>query len=71
MAELFRRDRSVISKHIKNVFEEGELSREGNVQNLHVAGSDKPIEFYNLDVIISVGYRVKSQRGVQFRIWAA
>lgn len=70
MAELFQRDRSVISKHIKKVFEEGELSRESNVQILHIANSDKPVEFYNLDVIISVGYRVKSQRGVQFRIWA-
>lgn len=70
MAELFQRDRSVISKHIKNVFEEGELSPESNVQNLHVAYSDKPVDFYSLDVIISVGYRVKSQRGVQFRIWA-
>lgn len=70
MAELFQRDRSVISKHIKNVFEEGELPKEGNVQILHVANSDKPVEFYNLDVIISVGYRVKSKRGTQFRIWA-
>ncbi|MEG0703366.1 MAG: virulence RhuM family protein [Christensenellaceae bacterium] len=70
MAELFQRDRSVISKHIKNVFEEGELSPESNVQNLHIAHSDKPVDFYSLDVIISVGYRVKSQRGVQFRIWA-
>lgn len=70
MAELFQRDRSVISKHIKNVFEEGELLPESNVQNLHVAYSDKPVDFYSLDVIISVGYRVKSQRGVQFRIWA-
>jgi hypothetical protein len=70
MAELFQRDRSVISKHIKNVFEEGELVQESNVQNLHIANSDKPVNFYSLDVIISVGYRVKSQRGVQFRIWA-
>lgn len=70
MAELFQRDRSVISKHIKNIFEEGELPREGNVQILHIANSDKPVEFYNLDVIISVGYRVKSKRGTQFRIWA-
>ncbi len=70
MSELFQRDRSVISKHIKNVFDEGELSPKGNVQNLHIAHSDKPIDFYSLDVIISVGYRVKSQRGVQFRIWA-
>ena len=70
MAELFQRDRSVISKNIKNVFEEGELPRESNVQILHIANSDKPVEFYNLDVIISVGYRVKSRRGTQFRIWA-
>ena len=69
MAELFQRDRSVISKHIKNVFEEGELEKESNVQILHVANSDKPVEFYNLDVIISAGYRVKSKRGTQFRIW--
>ena len=71
MAELFQRDRSVISKHIKNVFEEGELTRGSNVQILHIANSDKPVEFYNLDVIISVGYRVKSQRGTHFRIWAS
>jgi hypothetical protein len=54
MAELFQRDRSVISKHIKNVFDEGELSVKGNVQNLHIANSDKPVDFYSLDVIISV-----------------
>ena len=70
MAELFQRDRSVISKHIKNIFEEGELPREGNVQNLHIPNSDKLVEFFSLDVIISVGYRVKSLRGTQFRIWA-
>lgn len=70
MAELFQRDRSVISRHIKNVFLEGELPEAGNVQNMHIANSDKPVDFYSLDVIISVGYRVKSQRGVQFRIWA-
>lgn len=70
MAELFQRDRSVISKHIKNIFNEGELKTESNVQNLHIANADKPVDFYSLDVIISVGYRVKSQRGVQFRIWA-
>ncbi|MBE6435929.1 MAG: cell filamentation protein Fic [Akkermansiaceae bacterium] len=71
MAELFQRNRSVITKHIKNVFEEGELQRESNVQILHIANSDKPVSFYSLDVIISVGYRVKSQRGVQFRLWAS
>ena len=71
MAELFQRDRSVISRHIKNVFAEGELDEKSNVQKMHVPYSDKPVEFFNLDVIISVGYRVKSQRGVQFRIWAS
>ena len=70
MAELFQRDRSVIGRHIKNVFEEGELDRERNVQNLHIPNSDNLVEFYSLDVIISVGYRVKSLRGTQFRIWA-
>lgn len=70
MSELFQRDRSVISKHIKNVFSEGELDEKSNVQNLHIAGSDKPVAFYSLDVVISVGYRVKSLRGTQFRIWA-
>lgn len=71
MAELFRRDRSVITKHIGNIFKEGELEEKSNVQNLHIANSDKPVKFYNLDVIISVGYRVKSLRGTQFRIWAS
>lgn len=70
MAELFGRERSVLTKHINNVFTEGELNKKSNVQNLHIAGSDKPVAFYNLDVIISVGYRVKSKRGTQFRIWA-
>jgi death-on-curing family protein len=69
MASLFQRERSVITKHINNVFKEGELDEESNVQNLHIAGSDKPVRFFNLDVVISVGYRVKSKRGTQFRIW--
>lgn len=70
MSELFDRDQSVISKHIKNVFSEGELDEKSNMQNLHTAISDKPVILYSLDVIISVGYRVKSLRGTQFRIWA-
>lgn len=70
MAELFQRDRSVISKHIKNVFDEGELAQANNVQKMHVVGVKQPVDFYSLDVIISVGYRVKSLRGTQFRIWA-
>ena len=70
MAKLFGRERSVITKHLGNVFKEGELHQKSNVQNLHIAGSDKPVRLFNLDVIISVGYRVKSKRGTQFRIWA-
>lgn len=71
MAELFQRDQSVISRHVNNVFKEGELSKESTMQKMHNAISDKPIALYNLDVVISVGYRVKSQRGTQFRIWAS
>ena len=70
MCVLFGRERSVITKHINNIFEEKELDENSNVQILHIANSDKPVKFYNLDVIISVGYRVKSQQGTQFRIWA-
>ena len=70
MSELFGRERSVITKHVNQAFKEGELVKECNVQNLHIAGSDRPVAFYSLDVIISVGYRVKSQQGTQFRIWA-
>lgn len=70
MAELFQRERSVITKHIGNIFKEGELDEKSNVQFLHIANSDKPVKYYSLDVIISVGYRVKSLRGTQFRIWA-
>ncbi|MBK5721109.1 virulence protein RhuM/Fic/DOC family protein [Dysgonomonas sp. Marseille-P4677] len=70
MVELFGRERTVITKHINNIFKEGELDEKGNVHFLHIANSDKPVKIYNLDVIISVGYRVKSQQGTQFRIWA-
>jgi len=70
MAELFGRDRTVVTKHINNIFKEGELEEKSNVQNLHFAHSDKPIKYYNLDVIISVGYRVKSLQGTRFRQWA-
>lgn len=74
MAELFQRDKSTISRHIKNVFSEGELVRESVVVNLATTAADGKnyqVDYYNLDVIISVGYRVKSKRGTQFRIWAA
>lgn len=70
MAMLFDRDAKTIRKHINNVFADGELAKESNTQKMRVANSDKPVPFYNLDVIISVGYRVKSRQGVQFRQWA-
>lgn len=70
MAQLFDRDETNIRKHINNVFDEGELIKENNTQFLRVVGVKQPVAFYNLDVIISVGYRVKSIRGTQFRIWA-
>lgn len=73
MAELFQRDKSTISQHIKNIFSEGELVRDAVVAKFATTAADGKIyqvEYYNLDVIISVGYRVKSRRGTQFRIWA-
>ena len=70
MADLFQRDVSAISRHIKNVFDEGELGKESNLRFLQIPNSDKPVTLYNLNVIISVGYRVRSHRGTQFRIWA-
>lgn len=76
MAELFQRNKSTISRYIKNVFEEGELDSKRTVANFATVQNEggreveRSIEYYNLDVIISVGYRVKSLRGTQFRIWA-
>ena len=70
MANLFDRDEKTIRKHINNVFSEGELEKENNTHFLRVDGVKQPVAFYSLDVIISIGYRVKSQRGTQFRIWA-
>ena len=67
MVDLFGRERSVITKHILNIFKENELAEKSNVHFLHTAISDKPVKLYSLDVIISVGYRVKSKRGTQFR----
>lgn len=70
MSDLFQRDRTVITRHINNIFKEAELEEKSNMHFLHIAQSDKPIKLYSLDVIISVGYRVKSVRGTQFRQWA-
>ncbi len=74
MAELFQRDRSVIGKHIRNIFKEGELEKNSVwAKFAYTASDDKDyqVDFYNLDVVISVGYRVKSLPGTQFRIWAS
>lgn len=70
MVTLFERDVSVVSRHIRNVFAEGELPEKSNLQKMQIANSDRPVVYYSLDVIISVGYRVKSRRGTQFRQWA-
>ncbi|MFO0478372.1 MAG: RhuM family protein [Bacteroidota bacterium] len=70
IAELFQRDRTVITKHIRNIFATQELDEKSNVQKMHIPNSDKPVVFYNLDVILSVGYRVNSKQGTQFRQWA-
>ena len=71
LAQLFGRDRSVIGRHITAVFTEEELDEESNVQKMHIPPADKPTALYNLDVIISVGYRVKSREGIRFRQWAS
>ena len=70
ISDLFLRDRSVINRHINKVFKEGECDKESNVHFLHIPNSDKPVMYYSLDVIISVGYRVKSLNGTKFRRWA-
>ena len=73
MAELFQRDKSTISRHIKNIFEDGELNKDSVVAKIATTAADGKtysVDYYSLDVIISVGYRVKSLRGTQFRIWA-
>lgn len=71
LAQLFSRDRSVIGRHVTAIFSEGELDDSSNVQKMHIPPADKPTTFYSLDVIISVGYRVKSREGVRFRQWAS
>ena len=70
MAKLFEKDRTVITRHINNIFKEEEVEEKSNVQKMHFPNSDKPVSLYSLDVIISVRYRVKSQNGIIFRKWA-
>ena len=72
MAELFQKAKSTINEHIQNIYSDGELKLENTMRKFgNSEFSTKPTNYYNLDMIISVGYRVKSQRGVQFRIWAS
>jgi prophage maintenance system killer protein len=70
VAEIFETERSVISRHIRNIFNSGELEEKSNVQKIHIASSDRPVANYSLDVILSVGYRVNSKKATRFRIWA-
>lgn len=70
MVDLFGRDVSVISRHIRHAINEGEVNEKSNLQKMQIANSDRPVVFYDLDVVISVGYRIKSEQGVQFRRWA-
>lgn len=71
MVELFNKNISTISRHLNNIFNESEVERKSNLRFMQIANSDKPVAFYSLDVIISVGYRVKSKRGIAFRKWAS
>lgn len=70
IADLFERERSVITKHLKSIYEEGELDAESTVQKMHIAGSTKPVSVYNLDVVLAIGYRVSSKKATAFRQWA-
>ncbi|MEF3280557.1 MAG: virulence protein RhuM/Fic/DOC family protein [Elusimicrobiota bacterium] len=70
IARLFNKERSVITKHINKILADKEVDKKSNVQKMHIAGSDKPVNFYNLDVILAVGYRVNSARAIHFRRWA-
>lgn len=70
IVRLFNKDQSVISRHIKNIFKDGEVDKKSNMQNMHIANSDKPVAFYSLDIILAVGYRVNSANAIKFRKWA-
>ena len=71
ISELFNKNQSVISRHINNIFNSGEIDKKSNMQRMHNANSDKPVEYYALDVILAVGYRVNSKQGIEFRRWAS
>jgi len=70
ISEIFQKDRSVITKHINNIFKDNEIDEKSNVQKMHIASSDKPVNFYSLDIILAVGYRTNSSKAIKFRQWA-
>ena len=70
IVEIFWVDQSVVSRHIKNVFKDWELDEKSNMQNMHIANSDKPVKFYNLDIILAVWYRTNSSKAIEFRKWS-
>ena len=70
LCALYDKDQSVISRHVKNIFKDGEVNEKSNMQKMHIANSDKPVTFYSLDIILAVGYRTNSARAIEFRKWA-
>jgi hypothetical protein len=70
IAKLYGKDRSVITRHINKIFKDGEINKKSNVQKMHIANSDKPVNFYSLDIILAVGYRTNSANAIKFRKWS-
>src|SRR3989344_2056109 len=70
IADVFQIERSVATKHIRNIFKDKEINEKSNVQKMHIPNSDKPVAFYSLDIILAVGYRANSKRAIEFRQWA-
>ncbi len=70
IVNLYEKDQSIVSRHIKGIFQDGEIDRECNTQKMRIANSDKPVIFYNLDIVLAVGYRINSKRAIEFRKWA-
>ena len=71
LVNLYEKDQSVISRHINKIFQDKEVDKKSNMQKMHIANSDKPVNFYSLDVILAVGYRTNSSKAIKFRQWAS
>jgi hypothetical protein len=67
LVRIFEKDQSVISRHIRNIFKDNEIDKKSNMQKMHIANSDKPVDIYSLDIILSVGYRTNSKKAIEFR----